>query len=572
MTALNPVHTREAQCQDCCQCIRQCPVKAISRDHGSARVEARSCVSCGHCVKVCPVEAKVIRDDKDEVRALLASGVLPWLSLAPSWPAEFPDWTPARWQARARALGFAGVSETALGAQAVIEALVPVLKSRPGLHLSSACPTVVAYIRKYRPHLCPLIAPVPSPLGAHAQGLKALAGASTPVVFVGPCAAKKQERDQAPDNIAAVLTFREWDELQTGVSTELEAQGTGDGDRGFLPWSAGPGAAFALDGGMKAAFDRQVPQAPWRCLAVSGFDAVCRTLDEAEKAQEELTRTGETVFLELLSCEGGCTHGPGTTRSPLTPLAGRIRVEDRLTAPYRPFFCGPLSALWSPDPVVREEVAPEAAEAVLHRLGKSLPREQLNCSGCGYETCRQFAEAVVRGRAEPDMCVSFNRKWAQKKLSALVRTMPFALVIADENLKILEANGPFVRLAGHEAETLAECLPGLEGLALADFTPFAQAFRTTLETRTSQGGASFSWGGRTLDGWLFPIDEGRAVGGLFQDVTEARYQQGQVVDQTRVVLRKNVEIVQKIAFLLGENAADTEAILNSILHTFGDEP
>jgi len=44
-----------------------------------------------------------------------------------------------------------------------------------------------------------------------------------------------------------------------------------------------------------------------------------------------------------------------------------------------------------------------------------------------------------------------------------------------------------------------------------------------------------------------------------------------VVEQTRAVIRKNVEIVQKIAFLLGENAADTEAILNSILHTFGDQ-
>jgi len=216
-------------------------------------------------------------------------------------------------------------------------------------------------------------------------------------------------------------------------------------------------------------------------------------------------------------------------------------------------------------------VAPAAVEAILRRLGKASPRDQLNCSGCGYDTCLQFAEAVGRGRAEADMCVSYNRKWAQKKLSALVQTMPFALVIVDENQKILEANGPFVALAGSDAESMAEFLPGLEGQPLADWVPFADAFRTVLTTGLSQTDRTFSWAGRQLDGWLFPIDQGRAVGGLFQDVTEARNRQGQVVDQTRAVIRKNVEIVQKIAFLLGENAADTEAILNSILHTFGDE-
>jgi ferredoxin len=540
-------------------------VKAIARDHGSARVDARSCVLCGHCVKVCPAGAKVIRDDRAVVLDLLASGARPWLSLAPSWPAEFPRWTPGRWAAAARALGFAGVSETALGAQAVISALAPILASRPGLHLSTACPAVVSSIRKYHPDLCPLLTPVPSPLNAHARGLQALHGPGTPVVFVGPCAAKKHEADQEPGLVTAALTFGEWEELVAGLGTLADIGG-------FEPWAAGPGAAFALDGGMKQAFDRQVPGAPWHCLAISGFDAVERTLAEAGEAHRRFADAGQTVFLELLSCEGGCTHGPGTSRSPLEPLSGRLRVEARLGPVLPPFPTGPLTAAWTPDPVVRDPVDPDVLASILHRLGKATPRDQLNCSGCGYETCLQFAEAVGRGRAETDMCVSFNRKWAQKKLSALVRTMPFALVIADDGLRILEANGPFVALAGAEATTLADCVPGLEGLALGDFVPFAARFREVLDTGTPRIDRNLTWAGRQLDGWLFPIDEGRAVGGLFQDVTEVRERQGRVVDQTRAVLRKNVEIVQKIAFLLGENAADTEAILNSILLTFGDEP
>ncbi|HTH13890.1 MAG TPA: [Fe-Fe] hydrogenase large subunit C-terminal domain-containing protein, partial [Spirochaetia bacterium] len=523
-------------------------------------------VLCGHCVKVCPAGAKVIRDDKDVVRDLLATGARPWLSLAPSWPAEFPDWTPGRWVAAARALGFAGVSETALGAQAVIGALAPVLTGRPGLHLSTACPTVVGSILKYHPGLSDLLTPVPSPLNAHARGLKALYGTETPVVFVGPCAAKKHEADREPGLIAAALTFQEWEQLVADHGRIPPESGD------FEPWPAGPGAAFALDGGMKQAFDRQAPGAGWHCLSISGFDAVQRTLAEAAEAHRRFSGDGQSVFLELLSCEGGCTHGPGTSRSPLEPLSGRLRVEARLNTRLPSFPSGPLTAVWTPDPVVRDPVDEETMGAILHRLGKATPRDQLNCSGCGYETCRQFAEAVGRGRAETDMCVSFNRKWAQKKLSALVRTMPFALVIADDGLRILEANGPFGALAGGEAQTLADCVPGLEGLALGDFVPFANRFREVLDTGSPRIDRNLAWAGRQLDGWLFPIDDGRAVGGLFQDVTEVRERQGRVVDQTRAVLRKNVEIVQKIAFLLGENAADTEAILNSILLTFGDEP
>jgi len=127
------------------------------------------------------------------------------------------------------------------------------------------------------------------------------------------------------------------------------------------------------------------------------------------------------------------------------------------------------------------------------------------------------------------------------------------------------------RVRTEAARTLAEVRPGRDGLALSDYVPFAAAFRSVFATGRGLAGRTFTWGDRQLDGWLFPIDEGRAVGGLFQDVTEARDRQGRVVDQTRAVIRKNVEIVQKIAFLLGENAADTEAILNSILHTFGDQ-
>ena len=51
-------------------------------------------------------------------------------------------------------LGFAGVSETALGAQLVSAQVARELDGGvTGLLLSSACPTAVDFVRKYLPHL-----------------------------------------------------------------------------------------------------------------------------------------------------------------------------------------------------------------------------------------------------------------------------------------------------------------------------------------------------------------------------------------------------------------------------------
>jgi hypothetical protein len=40
------------------------------------------------------------------------------------------------------------------------------------------------------------------------------------------------------------------------------------------------------------------------------------------------------------------------------------------------------------------------------------------------------------------------------------------------------------------------------------------------------------------------------------------------VERAREIIKKNVSVVQQIAFLLGENAAESEAILNSIIESY----
>ena len=113
-----PVYTLKNECNDCYKCIRGCHVKAIRIQGGSASVINDKCLACGHCVTICPVGAKKVRNDIDKVKALLLTGKDIYVSLAPSWAGVY-NFSKEKMIAALKKLGFAGVSETALGAQEV---------------------------------------------------------------------------------------------------------------------------------------------------------------------------------------------------------------------------------------------------------------------------------------------------------------------------------------------------------------------------------------------------------------------------------------------------------------------
>ena len=63
------------------------------------------------------MNAKKVRDDVKKVKGLLKRGPKVIVSLAPSFVTEFPNLSDGQITAALKSLGFAHVSETALGAQ-----------------------------------------------------------------------------------------------------------------------------------------------------------------------------------------------------------------------------------------------------------------------------------------------------------------------------------------------------------------------------------------------------------------------------------------------------------------------
>jgi transcriptional regulator with PAS, ATPase and Fis domain len=213
----------------------------------------------------------------------------------------------------------------------------------------------------------------------------------------------------------------------------------------------------------------------------------------------------------------------------------------------------------------------EEMTVALRQVGKYTIQDELNCGSCGYDTCRSFAAAMLEHHAEKTMCVSYMRKLAQKKANGLIKAMPSGVVICDSNLRIIECNENFAALMGDDVQSMFEVKPGMEGADLEKITSMSRFFHDVM---TPDGPDvvehEIREGKKIFHATVFSIEEGESACGVIQDVTAPQIQKDRVIKQTQRVISKNLAAVQKIAFLLGENAAETEATLNSIIESFSD--
>ncbi|MCX6090279.1 MAG: 4Fe-4S binding protein, partial [Candidatus Atribacteria bacterium] len=209
MSILSTVKT---SCRDCYKCVRHCPVKAIRFSMGHAEIIDERCIKDGRCVLVCPQDAKIIRNDIDKVKHFLQEGDLVIASIAPSFVAAFPDIQPGQLIGGLKKLGFASVRETAEAAEWVAQEHVHCLSRGVTGLITSSCPSINALIYKYFPQHLSFLAPVVSPMVAHARMLKKEQADQGPrVVFFGPCIAKKAEVEESEiaGEVDAALTFEE---------------------------------------------------------------------------------------------------------------------------------------------------------------------------------------------------------------------------------------------------------------------------------------------------------------------------------------------------------------------------
>ena len=207
----------------------------------------------------------------------------------------------------------------------------------------------------------------------------------------------------------------------------------------------------------------------------------------------------------------------------------------------------------------------EEIKEALAAVGKNCPEDELNCSGCGYDSCRDFALALLEGRAEENMCVSYMRRVAHDKATVLLQKIPAGVLLVDQRLKISDMNQFCANLLGEEIGMIYEASPGLQGVDLEEVCSFTDLFRTVLTTGKEIKERQIREGDKIWLLSVYNIQSHHLVFGILQDLREPFVRQEWMLEQTQEVIRKYMSTVQQVACLLGENAAYTDTTLRSVM-------
>ncbi len=570
-----PIYTEINNCRDCYKCVRTCPVKAIQIKDAHALILHDRCTFCGTCVNECPNGVKQIRNDVDRVEMAFMSKRKVIVSLAPSYVSEFHGYEENFVRALYK-LGFDAVSETAIGAALVSQALdMYVIEHGSANFISTACPSVVELVKKYYPEYISKLAPVPSPLQTHSAYLRHLYGNDIVIVFIGPCIAKKLEADEHPGYPDIALTFREVEQWLEEENIQLDNIDTGIPVE-FVPAKAGKAAIYPIENGQietsKIWQNKFVEQS---ALSVSGIQGI----------MSSLSGTHTDDFLETLNCDGGCINGPGTTKvdsAVFRKKAVASHVMTRLSEPN--IFDGDAAfarevlkkgyGILNAEPpkaldVSRHSFTEEEIRGALLKLGKTSPADELNCGGCGYQTCRDMAKALLAGISETEMCVTKMRKDAESKVDMLLSTIPNGVVIVDNELNIADLNKRFVDIFEDYPESFldAEGLKTFRGSPVSMFVPFAEKFREQFYM-SKPAQYRFKHEGKVMRVTFFLVESKQLLGAMFEDISTPTFRREAVIEKAEDVITKSLATVQQIASLLGENAAETEIALNSLIDEF----
>ena len=548
---------KNAKCKDCFKCLRECPVKAIRYENHQAKIIDSRCILCGKCTLVCPQNAKQVHSEAEDVLALLASGKKVVASLAPSFVSSFGVQDFDVMAEALSELGFAETEETAIGAKAVTEEYARLLKTGEFRNfISSACPAVNRMIQLYYPSALKYLAPVPSPMVAHARMIKKR-DPDAAIVFIGPCIAKKREAAES-GIIDGVLTFEELNALFERKNINLgKIEAKTQSEKHSLK-----ARYYPIPRGIIKSFDA-LPDG-YEYVAVDGVKRCAEVLEEVDSLSG--------LFLELNCCEHACVGGPcrPATRS------GAVKSNEDVRRYAAKDIAAPAASVPETDltqkhpRIILDDFIPSEKDirAVLAKTGKNSPEDELNCGACGYSTCREKAIAVLNGYADIEMCLPYMRSRAESMSYEIIQNTPNGIVLMSDDFTILDINSRAMRLLGVTGHDVR----GMLAFDCFDCEEFISA--VTKGKNVSKKRVFVNRTKKYIELSIVLLQEHKVLFGVMKDITDSvEYDEKlnavklETLATTDEVIKKQMRVAQEIASLLGETTAETKVALNKLKQT-----
>jgi iron only hydrogenase large subunit-like protein len=570
------IQFKEANCKNCYKCIRSCPVNAIAFKNDQAEILQDECILCGRCLAACPQNAKSVKSDIEKVKNFISRKEKVYVSLAPSFASAF-DLNEKWLYCALKKLGFTHIEGTANGAFHVSRYYERLLQKKEMKNIiTSCCSSIILLIEKYYPQLIGQLAPVVSPMIAHAKMLRETYGERIKVVFIGPCISKKDECNdlQNEGQVDAVLTF---DDLDRWLEEEglYQSEDMLEDMKNFDTITR----IYPVPGGILNTIDRSYKK-NYRAISVDGIERCKEILDSIVEGDID------NYLIEMSSCTGGCIAGPCmkhvnggflTYRERLLDYAKRAASnvandsKNTVMASTKIDFSKKFV-----DRTKKIEMPSESViQGILDSIGKYSKDKELNCGACGYATCREKALAVYIGKAQVHMCLPYMRERAESISNIIINNTPNAIFALDKGLRIQEANQS-------AQDMFNRCHQSLEGKHIAEILQ-NDSFERVAESGENIYDEKYIYQDyeMVVKQSIINVSKHNTIIVIINNITEEEEQRqktlesrSQNIDITQKVIEKQMRVAQEIASLLGETTAETKVALtklkNSIMSEMGD--
>ena len=545
----NCLTLRKSDCKNCYKCIRHCPVKAIRFSGNQAHIIGNECILCGSCFVVCPQDAKQIVNETEKAKVLLQSGAPVIVSLAPSFIANYDGVGINAMRKALKSLGFYDVEETAIGATIVKTEYERMLREEErDIVISSCCHSINLLIQKHYPQALEYLADVVSPMQAHCKDIKARYPEAK-TVFIGPCVAKKDEAEHYEGIVDAVLTFEELTQWlnEENITLSKEMDSDPNSRARFFPTTGGVLKTMAQD-------------APgYTYIALDGVENIHK------------------CFIEMSACVGSCMGGPVMEKYHRTEtIKDYIAIANY--AGEKDFVVSQPKAIElkkSFEHIEQRYQTPSEMEIydVLRQMGKFKPSQELNCGSCGYNTCREKAIAIIHGKAEISMCLPYLKSKAESFSDIIVNNSPNGLILLNENLEVQQINASAKRMMNIRSSS---DILGDQVVRILDPSVFMNVLRTGRDVIGQR--VYLAEYKRFVEQSVVHDKASHLMVAIMRDITDEQNEREkkenisrQTIEVADKVVDKQMRIVQEIASLLGETAAETKIALAKLKESIQDE-
>ena len=553
---------KKSNCKNCYKCIRHCPVKSIRFSANQAHIVDNECILCGQCFVVCPQDAKQIVDGIEKAKMLLNLNVPVIASIAPSFIANYDGIGIESIRKALKKLGFYDVEETAIGATFVKNEYDKIL--REGFNdilISSCCHSVNLLIQKYFPNELKYLANVMSPMQAHCTDIKKR-HPDAKTIFIGPCVAKKDEADRYEGIVDCVLTFEElsnWlKEEHIELEKELDQEQNEHSKTRLFPTTGGILKTMACD-------------APgYAYMSVDGTENCIAALKDIEAGK--ITK----CFIEMSACHGSCIAGPIIEKHHNSHLKDYLLVNKY--AGSKDFEVAQENSLFYQKnfaPIKVTSAIPTEYEItqIMKQMGKTKKSDELNCGSCGYNTCHDKAIAIYQGKAEISMCLPYLKEKAESFSDCIVSNTPNGLIVLNEKFEVQQINSAAKKILNirNDSDILGD-----QVVRILDPVPFIKVLDTKQNIKNEKIYLA-EYDKYVEQSIIYDINYHLLIC-IMRDVTEATLEKSkkesiskQTVEIADKVVDKQMRIVQEIASLLGETAAETKIALTKLKESITNE-